>query len=367
MTEGDKSAAQTKTLPLNESVQADASAPRIAPLELQPVIEPDDAECYQLDELLRFHDRKFVTHLYGALRKRLPTAAELEDALDDLRSGRRTKVEIIERVLDARANGQSPVRVSGLSSPIIRRASRWPFIGYLLRMVRGFTRLPILIRDQQEFEAYALGQQQNIADYLNEVLAPALKRHEDETSVLGNLSATVADTVESVLILSDSLVELSGRLAEFQTELQVRLDLLQAGLDQLQAQQTQQTQTQTQLEADLRALNAAQTAQQHTLEEGQRGLEEVQRTLEEAQRAQATTAAAQQEFLVHEQQVIVETQKVVLGELQTQLDQLIEQQRQKNSELVAQVSNLKALIGTAGPRGAGQAARKRIAPKPEQA
>jgi septal ring factor EnvC (AmiA/AmiB activator) len=121
------------------------------------------------------------------------------------------------------------------------------------------------------------------------------------------------------------------------------------------------------LETDLRALNAAQILQQHALEEGQRGLEEVQRALEEAQRAQARTAAAQQEFLIQEQQVIVETQKVVLGELQTQLDQLIEQQRQKNSELVAQVSNLKALIGATGPRGAGRVAGKRIAPKPEQA
>jgi hypothetical protein len=367
MSEGDKTAAETDAKPLPDSVQADVFTPQIAPLELQPVIEPDDAECYQLAELLCFHDRKFVNHLYLALRKRSPTPAELVDVLDDLRSGRFTKVEIIERLLATQVNRHPTIRVEGLSSPALRRVARWPFIGYLVRMFSGFTRLPIMIRHQQEFEAYALAQQQNIADYLNEVLAPAVQRHEDEAPAVINLSATVADTVESVLILSDSLVELSGRLAEFQTELRVQLE-------QLQAQQTHQTQTQSRLEADLGALINTQTVHTQALEEVQRvqtvhqqALEQAQRALEETQHAQTATAAAQQEFLIQEQQVIVETQKVVLGELQRQLNQLIEQQRQKNSELSAQVIKLQALVGTVGSRGTNRAAGKRVVPKPEQA
>src|SRR4029077_15326050 len=92
-------------------------------LELQSGREPRDVECYQLDELLRYHDRKFVANLFFALCKRAPTTAELAGTLDDLRSGRCTKVEIIERLLSAPSQRQPPIRVVGLSSPILRRVS----------------------------------------------------------------------------------------------------------------------------------------------------------------------------------------------------------------------------------------------------
>jgi hypothetical protein len=339
-----ESAAEMEANTLDDSASADLL--EIPLLELRSGMEPRDVECYQLDEVVRYHDREFVANLYVALRKRAPTTAELAGTLDDLRSGRRTKVEIIESLLSGPSERQPPIRVAGLSSPIFRRVGRWPFVGYLLRMLSAFMRLPVLIKHQQEFEAYALGQQQDIADYLNVVLAPTVKRHENDAPVIGNLSVTVADTIDSVLILSDALVDLSGRLAEFQTELRVRLE-------QLQAQESEQTQTQTRLEADVRQLTEAHTLQRDALEE--------------TQRAQTTTAAAQQEFLIQEQRVIVETQKVVLGELQMQLEQLLEQQRHKNSELAAQVHSLQALIGAAGPQDGGRAAGKRIAPKPEQA
>lgn len=364
MIQVDNPAAEAEVTSANNGPPADVLAPRIPPLELQPGLEIRDAEGYQLDELLRYHDRKFVAHLYTALRKRAPTTAELASALDDLRSGRRTKIEIIESLLTAQPERPSAIRVAGLSSPLWRRVSRWPFIGYLLRMFGGITRLPILIQHQQQFEAYALGQQQNIADYLNEVLAPAVKRDEADSPVIANLSATVADALESVLMLSDSLIELSARHAEFQAEFQAKLERLQTEQAQqtrmqIEAQveiehlQAQQTEAATRLEADLRAASDAQTEQRQAIEE--------------TQRAQAATAAAQQEFLIQEQRVIVETQKVVLGELQRQLDQFLAQQQQKDAELDAQMRSLQALIGATAPRAPRRAAGKRVAPKSQQA
>src|SRR5258706_15347650 len=108
MIEMDKSAAEMEARTLDDSASADLL--EMPPIELQPGEEPRDVECYQLDELLRYHDRKFVAHLYVALRKRAPTAAELAGTLDDLRSGRRTKVEIIEGLLNAPSDGQPPVQ-----------------------------------------------------------------------------------------------------------------------------------------------------------------------------------------------------------------------------------------------------------------
>src|SRR5437763_13680338 len=97
--------------------QADVSttaASDIPALELQPVAYPGDADHYQLEELLRYHDRAFVAHAYAALLKRAPTEAEQARALEDLRSGRRSKVEIIDGLLATRTDGPPPVRVAGL-------------------------------------------------------------------------------------------------------------------------------------------------------------------------------------------------------------------------------------------------------------
>jgi hypothetical protein len=267
--------------PTNE-VSRDARAadqPRaplpIPPLKLQPDALRQPATSYRLDELLGFHDRAFVEQVYRALARRAPDEAEATRKLDELRSGRQSKIELIERLLTTQPPDGAPVRIVGLPSPIWRRVSRWPVLGYLLRLLRGFTRLPVLMQHQQQFEVYALAQQQRIADYLNEVLTP-----------------TIADAIESVLMLSDSLVELSARQADLQKQ-----------LDEARAE-----------------------------------------ALAELRRAQAAAAATQQEFLVQEQRVIVETQKVALGELEARLGELRAQQTAQHAELAAQLAALRALV-----------------------
>ena len=333
MIEMDKSAAEMEAKTLDDS--ASANLLEIPPFELQPGEEPRDAERYQLDELLRYHDRKFIANLYVALRKRAPTAAELAVALDELRSGRCTKIEIIESLLTAQSDGQSPIRVAGLSSPILRRVSRWPFVGYLLRMCSGFMRLPVLIKHQQEFEGYALGQQQNIADYLNEVLAPTVKRHEENAPIITDLSVTVSDTVESVLILSDSLAELSARHADFQAG-------LQATLERLQIEQAQQAESRLKLQADLQTLTDAMTAQDQALDK--------------VRQTQAEAIAAQQEFLIQEENLIVEAQKVVLAEIQERLsEQLFENQQNREQSISQDRVRLSSVDETSARRVAARA------------
>src|SRR2546423_771553 len=291
-----------------DGAQADVSAATAAhlpALELQPAVAHDDRDYYQLDELLNYHDRAFVARVYTALLKRAPTEAEQARALADLRSGRRSKVEIIEDLLlAARASGQPAVRVAGLSSPLARRVGRWPLVGYVLRLLRGLARVPTLMQHQQQFEAYALGQQPRIADHINGVLTPAL-----------------ADAVESLLMLSDSLIALQ---TQTQTDLEALNTALRQHLDEALTMWQQQ-------------LNEALTAQQQQLDE--------------ARRTQAATAEAQQEFLIQEQRVIVETQQVALTELQEQLRELIAAQDERRAELVAELRRLRSLIEPAREQG----------------
>jgi len=312
-----------------EGARVDVPAFKIPQLELQPDAVCSDAECYQLDELLCYHDRPFVTHAYAALRKRAPTAAELARTLDDLRSGRHNKIEIIENLVTTQVDGQPVVRVADLPSPIMRRISRWPVVGYAVRMFRALARLPVLIRHQQQFEAYSMARQQHIVDYLNEVFVPAIS-HLAEGVPEPHLAARVAEAVETVMMLSDSLVELSGRLAE-----------LQAQVQNLHAQHER---SEAQFYTNLVALTESYTGQE--------------RRLDELRRAHDESVAAQREFLVQEQRVIVEAQKVALGDIQDQIRELAGEQKVKHAELAKDVRRLQVLIegsragappGPAGP------------------
>ena len=347
---------------------AAAESQLIPPLKLQPDAERGDADHYQLAELLRYHDRAFVAHAYAALCKRAPTDAELARTLDDLRSGRSSKTEIIADLLAAQTDGRSQVQVAGLPSPTLRRMSRWPLVGYVLRLLRALARLPVLLQHQQQFEAYALAQQQQIADYLNEVLVPVLKRHDEDSPVIAQLSATVADAVESVLMLSDSLIELSSRQAELQTQAQAlqthiqhtqtQLEHMQTHIEHVQTQQQQaarqQRQTDAQLHADLLALTEALTTEQ--------------RRLDELRQQHDATADAQQEFLVQEQRVIVETQKVVLDELQAQLRELAAEQERKRAEMATEIHRLRRLVDELRAHAAIAANEQAVvAPEREQA
>lgn len=317
---------------------------RIERLKLEDDRELPAADHYHLDELLQYHDQAFVIQTYAALTGSAPTIEQLTNTLDELRSGRLSKIEIIDRVVATRGDGQPAVRVVGLPSTTARRVARWPLIGYVLRIVKGLARLPVLIQDQQRFEAYALAQQQHIADYINDVLAPAA------AELSSDLSRTINDAVESVLMLSDSVIELTARHHELESQLaqlQSQLQQLQSQLEELQAGQTTRHEWQLQVQENLRALAAAQIQQQ--------------RVLERVQSAQSATAAAQQEFLVQEQRVIVETQKLVLGQIETEVQELATQQGTKSRELATQIRELQATVDSLKPR----ARRQEVGSKPQ--
>ena len=258
----------------------------IPPLDLQPEQIPSEAEVYQLHELVRYHDRAFISYAYAALTKRAPTPEELARELDDLRSGRRDKVDIIEGLLDG-SERPSTVRVVGLRGEVWRRASRWPVVGYAWRLLRGLASVPLQLKHQQRFEAYSLGQQQKIADHVNGVIAPAL-----------------ADSLDAVLMLSESLQDHVLSIEESLASLAARQEQLESRISEIDAHRLRQ-------EFNER-LNA------------------------------------QQELIVQEQQVIVETQKVVMEQLRGEISMLATAYEQQSAQLLDQLRRLQAPVETAG-------------------
>ena len=306
---------------------------RVEPFSLQPDPDLDDRSSYQLSDLLRYHDHAFVLNAYSAIAKRPPEPARLDETLQELRSGRRTKTEIVEDLVAKYPN----VRVDGLSSPAMRRLSRLPVIGPGLRTLRAIIRLPVLLQHQQQFEGYMAGQHQRISDYMNDVVVT--------NSVAGNeismrhteLQENVSDAIKTVMMLSDSLIELSAQVANGEDRLQqlqvdrekadaeLRKHMLElteqlmTSAQQLQRQQEQQATSvqhlqkqqetsESRLHADLVALTDQVSA--------------LQQALTDAKRTQDQTAAAQREFLIDEQRAIVEAQRAALTDLQEQLNDL---------------------------------------------
>jgi hypothetical protein len=291
-------------------------ASHIVPLVLQRDIQAGIKDQYHVEELLQYHDALFIENVYRVLLGREPFDAERARELDELRGGRAGKVEIIERLLSSPEAGASGrrVRVEGLPSPVVRRLSAMPVVGYVLRLARALVRLPVFMQHHQQFEIYVLAQQQRIADHVNQVFGLSAAGNaaggEASTSII-NL-AQHSDLIETVAMFSDTLLDLSNSHADLQAQTQTQVE---------------------QIEAALADLTQAMTVQQQITETLQRG---------------------QQEFLIQEQRVIVETQKVLFAELREELRALSERQESARAELDAEVRRLQTLLDAAGAAGAAR-------------
>jgi hypothetical protein len=315
--------------------------PGFAPFRLQPDTELGNVNSYTLSDLLSYHDRTFVLNAYAAIAKQPPTPSELTQALQELRSGRRTKTEIIEHLCAKYPN----VRVDGLTSPALRRMNRWPGVGYFLALLRAIGRLPILIQHQQQFESYIVGQQQRMADHVNDLFAATGTTRSELSTRQSELAENVSDAVKTVMMLSDSLIELSANLVEGESRLQALQthhekveaefrNSLVALRDQLvtsaQQLQKQHEQSEAQLHSDLVALTTQLTVQQEQLAE--------------VRGAADAAATAQRELLIDEQRIIVEAQKAALSDLEEQFAQASREQAAKIEELSAELGELRAAV-----------------------
>lgn len=304
----------------------------VAPLQLQSHGTLVDAESYSLTSLLQYHDKVFVENVYKALSGCKASDEEINQTLDDLRSGRFSKTEIIESIADRHKNADR--RVIGLPSRLLRTVSGWPFVGYILRIIRGVTKLPVIMQDQQRFEAYALGQQQQIADYVNENLLPLATRP-TFMSLDGSGNSSIADAVESVIMLSDSLLELS----EKQELIGGRIESLTVGVQTLQTQiqtvagemQAQQQQSELQLHANLVELTERTQALQQLVGSLQNEVNE--------------NITAQREFLVQEQNLIVVAQKLAFKNLEERLSKVQDRQGAELQALSAAMEKLQTRVG----------------------
>jgi len=141
-------------------------------LILQPYFLRRDDDHYHINDLLPYHDTAFVRNAYRAILKREPDEAGCAQQLGFLRSGRFDKIDILSSLRLSPEGRKRNVRIDGLSRPAtVRRLGRLPIVGYVIRLALALIRLPVFITERSQFEAHALAQQQQTADFINQVLA----------------------------------------------------------------------------------------------------------------------------------------------------------------------------------------------------
>jgi len=358
----------------------------LPPLNLQPDFRPHADARYHVSDLLAFHDLHFVQNAFQALRGRAPEPTELNEYLAALRGGWLTKLEILEALRAAAQRQGQAVRVQGLArgraKGWARRLLRVPILGWLLRVLRSLWRVPLLMEHQQRFEAYALGQQQEIVSYLNLALeriaqqqqktltqqqqifagqeslvaqqqnarelqertqaetasltaglanlAADLTRLAADFAKIAHLSDLVGDTAAATAQTSSVTAQTSAAVAQLSADMagvSDRMVQTSAGISAMFDDLASASESIVML-ADVLAGLAAHSPELAVPDRLLRKQQEIEALAQSLAQAQAAAAATNRELIVQEQFFIVEAQKAALAEMQRRIDELHEQQKQ---------------------------------------
>lgn len=171
-------------------------------LALEPELEA--RAHYNLEDLLVFNDETFVRNAYRAILRREPDDGGFAKYLESLRDGRRSKVDILSSMRFSPEGQLREVKVNGLKkTPLVRKVYNVPLLGYLIELLIGIIRIPVLIKDQRRIEAHLTARDERLAEQITA----------REANFSGRLDETAAG-LESAAHLSERLVKAVADLSE---------------------------------------------------------------------------------------------------------------------------------------------------------
>ncbi len=288
----------------------------LRPIALQPSFKPHSDNQYNVNDLLKYHDRRFLQNAYRAILKRGPDATGFNGFIESLRNGRLNKIDILARLRYSQEGRVKGVQIDGLLFPAtVRLVYRIPIIGYFLNLAVAILRLPNSIRQQQQFEAHALVQQEMVADHSNRIAEAVVSQGKQVSLALARLSNSREETLRGL------------------AELSQRLDKAVAAAQGAFAQFNQR-------------FDNAVSAEQAAREEGLRALslrlgEERARLAELGDARQART-------------------ELLEKELKSQMDGLFHKQQEVRAELVLQGERVQKLLDEARKRLSRPMAKKQL-------
>ncbi len=349
-------------------------------IELQPAFQVHSDNHYQVNDLLKYHDRAFIQNAYLAILKRGPDATGFHQFTDALRSGRMNKIDVLARLRYSAEGRAKKIQVDGLLLPAgIRLLYRIPVIGYLLNLLVGIARLPNSLRHEQQFQAHVLAQQEIIAEHANH-LADTIQSFSWHTATLyAEISGSLSQSMQEMADLHSKHALRDDLLARFRAEnellqkdlktLQQRIDAAfsseqaarEQGLDQLaNAFRAEQTAWAASFDRLTQAMIAEQAARESRLDALGVALGKEQRAREQA--FNTLSADLNEKFVG-----VTETQSAQTGSLAAQLrveiQNLYQRLQEARVELVLQGERVARLLDglRAGSSDPSQSAQVEVA------
>lgn len=301
---------------------AKAPASSVPELKLSPPFQTRSDNHYDVNDLLKYHDREFVRNAYRAILKREPDEFGYRNYLEALAEGRHNKIDILALMRSSPEGIQNNVRIDGLGfKAAVRRIGRVPLIGYVFQLITGLFRLPYAAQERRRFESYTLNQQREIAEHFN-LLATALQ----------NLERFASDLPSRIEAQSQSLSALVNQKSD-------QLQLLSAAHgEQLTLQQNKISTHETEL--------ARQSAKQFEFAAAQAHLAETQSQLAETLSQQLAQEAANRIKLVERLNQNNESRQTDLQKQALEAKQFALAVQQVRAELTVQQSRVSSLISS---------------------
>jgi len=181
-----------------------APSPRIDPFNIGTIPEPESFEIkedgYHINDFLKYHDMHFVINAYHGILRRGPDSEGLQHFLENLRSGKMTKAEVLGGLRYSPEGRAKKVKIRGLFwNFVVQSSFRIPVLGYFSRLVVGLVNLPVIIRNLNTLEANTFAQLQAQHNYINTLIEAAqFKINEliDKHGQVGSVLARKADRDE---------------------------------------------------------------------------------------------------------------------------------------------------------------------------
>ena len=147
-------------------------------------------EIYEYLDFTKYHDITFITNIYRALLKREPDSQGLRHYLDLLRTGEKSKMEIISMLRYSKEGKKHNVKLLGsFKRYLFTVLSSIPIIGYFSKIFISILRFPKILKRLNAYENYVYQLNQISLD--NDIKLQNSLNNKSNIKIIKDLSAFV--------------------------------------------------------------------------------------------------------------------------------------------------------------------------------
>jgi 2-polyprenyl-3-methyl-5-hydroxy-6-metoxy-1,4-benzoquinol methylase len=177
-------------------------------------------------DFTKYHDEEFLEKAYSGILKRNPDQHGLDYFLSKLRRGKLNKTEILGRIRYSKEGREKGVKIKGLFFPFfLNTFYNVPVLGYIFRLITAVARLPIILRNIHEYEAFTNARFTENNKHFNGLCSHL----EDEVSQISTGLAHKSDAIEKELANKADIPLVDGIQSDLLSKAQA-IDAISASL-----------------------------------------------------------------------------------------------------------------------------------------